>query len=183
MRSEIELKQYERDKHFMRHARLTAEMVKCLSRKVGSVLVRENHILATGYNGPAKGIPSCLYRDNKGEYNNVVQSNICPRQRMRFKSGDGMQWCAAVHSERNCLLQCAKFGISTEGSTLYAWCGMPCIDCAKEIINAGVKRVVCLENIEYIKKGLGLQSGEQFEMAGVKVDFISEKEIEEKESI
>jgi dCMP deaminase len=173
--SEERERQYKWDKHWLRHAKLAGENSKCLSRKIGSVLVKNNHIITSGYNGPAKGVEHCDTRNDKGGYTGVYQSDICPRKRMGFKSGEGMEHCPAVHAEANAIVQAALMGVSADGSTLYCWCPTPCSDCAKEIINAGVKRVVCLKDME--SRPWGLSSKHMFNMAGVKLTIISEEEV------
>lgn len=102
---------------------------------------------------------------------------ICPRKRSGYKSGEGMHMCPAVHAEMNVVLQAARLGIATEGATLYCYCGVPCKDCAKELINAGIKRVVYLTsgNIhpDSGKKGYNFPlSFELFRLAGVEVDNV-----------
>lgn len=205
-------KQKDWDIHFMREARLWSGMSKCLSRKIGTVLVKDNRVIGTGYNGPPSGIPHCDHRNDKGEYVDVKYSHSpqllslsdvdfkpsdkCPRQRMGYKSGEGMEHCPAVHAEINPILQAARTGISTVGATLYCYCGTPCINCAKEIIQAGIERIVCLGKsgtIPYIreidkpqlkdgdfagKKGYNFPLSEQlFKLSGVKLDVIKESEL------
>lgn len=185
--------QKEWDIHFMKEARLWADMSKCLSRHIGAVLVRDNRVIGTGYNGPPIGIPHCDYRDDKGNYSKYNRSiDKCPRQRMGFKSGEGMEHCPAIHAEINPILQAARIGVSTVGATLYCYCGTPCINCTKEIIQAGVKRVVCLgrsgdrnwdtpikDGDNPDKKEYNFTLAEQlFELANVPLDVITEKEIE-----
>ena len=123
-------RQYCWDKHWLRHAKLCKAMTKCLSRGIGAVLVRNNHIITSGYNGPARGVDHCNTRNDKGAYTGAYQSDICPRKRMGFKSGEGMEYCPAVHAEANAVVQAALMGVSAEGATLYCWCGIPCSDCA-----------------------------------------------------
>ncbi len=198
--------QREKDIHFMRNAKLWMERSKCLSRQIGAVLTKDNHVIATGYNGPPMGVPHCDMRDDTGSYvtkyviesseyytdDNVhfVISDKCPRQRMGFKSGEGMEHCVAIHAEINPIMQAARMGISTDGATLYAYCGTPCINCAKEIINAGIKRVVCLgksgsgfsvsikDGDNPTKKDYNFPLSEKIlELAGVQLDVITEDEV------
>jgi dCMP deaminase len=86
--------------------------------------------------------------------NHWSEGNFCPRREFGFKSGKGLEICVAGHAERNALIQAARLGISTAGSTLYAYCGIPCKDCAIEIVNAGIKKVVCLKK-DYEYDALG----------------------------
>ena len=135
-----------KDQYFMKIAKVVSTQSKCLSRQIGAVLVRDSHIIATGYNGPPMGVPHCEWRDWLGNYSNSMKEPIyiCPRERAGFESGEGLQLCPAVHAEMNTILEAARFGISTMATTIYCYCGIPCKDCAKELINAGVWRVVHL---------------------------------------
>ena len=186
--------QYEWDLHFMREAKLWASRSKCLSRKIGAVLVKDKHVIATGYNGPPSGVPHCDYRivdmaNKSAPYVDYFVDDTCPRRRLGFKSGEGMEHCVAVHAEINPIMQAAKMGISTEGATLYAYCGTPCVNCMKEIIQAGIKRVVCLgksgssyapikDGDNPSKKDYNFPLSEQLaEVAEVKIDVITEDEI------
>lgn len=181
------------DVHFMKEARLWSEMSKCLSRKVGAVLVKNNRIIATGYNGPPSNIPHCDYRivdmaTRSAPYVNYFVDDKCPRRRLGYESGEGMEHCVAVHSEINPIIQAAKGGVSTVGATLYCYCGTPCINCTKEIVQAGISRVVCLgrsgssvvkkDNDHPQKKDYNFPLAEQlYELAGVSLDVIGEEEL------
>ncbi len=181
--------QREWDIHFMREAKLWMNRSKCLSRQIGTVLTQGKHVIATGYNGPPSGVPHCDYRDNKGQYTDHFVSKECPRRRMGFPSGEGMEHCVAVHAEINPLMQAAKMGISTKGATLYAYCGTPCVNCMKEIIQAGVTRIVCLgksgssyapikDGDNPAKKDYNFPLSEQLcKEAGVQLDVITEEEV------
>ncbi len=115
-----------------------AEMANCVgswsscyqeNRQVGAVIVKDNRILATGYNGAPSGVVSCK---EKGE---------CLRKKLNIPSGTRHEVCFAVHAEQNAICQAAKMGISVEGSTIYVT-HQPCTICTKLIINAGIKKVV-----------------------------------------
>lgn len=125
---------------------------KCHSRKIGAVLTRNKRIIATGYNGPPSGIPTCDQRwyidkgfiDKYGENaKGKKTAGICPRRVIGFPSGEGLDICPAGHAERNALIASARFGIDTDGTVMYMSCGVPCTPCLVEIINAGVEEVVC----------------------------------------
>lgn len=116
------------DVYFMRICELVSERSTCLHRKVGAVIVRENRILATGYNQPPSGFPHC---DSIG----------CVRDALSIPSGRNQEVCFGLHAEQNALMQAAKFGISTKGATIYVTT-KPCSVCARLIINAGIVRVV-----------------------------------------
>ena len=151
---------------------VVAKKAQCLSRKIGSVLVKDGTVVSTGYNGPPRGVQTCdlrwtndpellkAYNKNvtaKGrsdkilkaiyEYEGIYKDHfegICPRYipEMGFKSGQGLEWCVAGHAERNALINAARNGIATKGTILYMDCGMPCTPCMVEIINAGVIEIV-----------------------------------------
>jgi dCMP deaminase len=115
------------DDYFMRIAYLAATRSQCHSRQVGAVIVRERHIIATGYNGVPSGIRPC---------------KMCKRK--DCQTGKGYSVCPAVHAESNALAQAAKLGVSTLGATIYCTTP-PCKDCAGLIINAGLRTLVSPE--------------------------------------
>jgi len=164
------MKQLDWDIYFLKIAKTVAENSKCLSRKIGAVLVKDKAIISTGYNGPARGVLHCNQRplefysklddlNNGGDGSRVTGKWFmdgdnsypvkCPRKYFDYTSGQGLHLCQAGHAERNALIQAAKNGISTEGSTLYCYCPQVCKDCAIEIINAGVSRLVFLKGKDY----------------------------------
>ena len=139
------------DEYFYNMARQTSRNSKCLSRKIGCVMVNDKSIISSGYNGPPRGIPRCDRRwevdpEFRKKYISMTSgslTDICPRYTIGFKSGEGLHICPAGHAERNALINAARHGISTKGTTLYMSCGFPCSPCLVEIINAGVKEIVC----------------------------------------
>lgn len=111
----------------MQIAHLVATRATCPRRSVGAIVVKDKHIVATGYNGAPAGLPHCPPDGHLNEWpKGCLISGHCMR---------------SLHAEQNCLLQAAKIGVSCEGSTMYVTC-QPCNTCAKMIINAGVSRVV-----------------------------------------
>ena len=120
------------DEYFMDMAVLTAKRSTCLSRQVGAVIVKDKHIIATGYNGAPRGVPHC---DEKGG---------CLRQQLNVPSGERHELCRALHAEQNAIIQAATLGQSIEGGTIYVT-NQPCVICAKMIINAGISRIVVKE--------------------------------------
>ena len=120
------------DEYFMEMAVLTAKRSTCLRRKVGAVIVKDKHIIATGYNGAPRGIKHC---DERGG---------CMREKLGVPSGERHELCMALHAEQNAIIQAATLGQSIEGATIYVT-NQPCAICAKMIINAGIKRIVVKE--------------------------------------
>lgn len=116
------------DEYFMAFARLAATRSTCLRRKVGAVIVKDKHIIATGYNGAPKGVRHC-------------SETGCLREKLNIPSGQRHELCRGLHAEQNAIIQAALHGISTEGGIIYCT-NQPCIICAKMIINAGIVKVV-----------------------------------------
>lgn len=140
------------DEYFMNMAELASKRSTCLRRQIGAVLVRNNQVLSTGYNGAPKGLPNCC------------DLNECLREKMGVPSGERQELCRAVHAENNAITQCAVNGTSCKGATLYVTAS-PCIMCTKQIINAGIVRIVAKE---MYAENLGLDmlkdSGVSFEL-------------------
>ena len=120
------------DEYFMEMAELTAKRSTCLRRKVGAVIVKDRHAVATGYNGAPRGITHC---EEKGG---------CLREQLKVPSGQRHELCRALHAEQNAIIQAAVMGNSIEGGTIYIT-HQPCAICAKMIINAGITRIVIRE--------------------------------------
>jgi dCMP deaminase len=116
------------DEYFMNIAELAATRSTCLRRQVGSVIVKDKKILATGYNGAPSGLKHCL-------------DIGCLRDKLGIPSGERHELCRATHAEQNAIVQAALFGVSIRNSTLYSTT-QPCILCTKLIINAGIKKMV-----------------------------------------
>jgi dCMP deaminase len=116
------------DTYFLDIAELVSRRSTCLRRKVGSGLVRDRRILATGYNGAPSSLQHCL-------------DIGCLREQLNVPSGERHELCRGLHAEQNVIIQAAVHGVSTKGSTLYCT-NHPCVICAKMIINAGIVRIV-----------------------------------------
>ena len=114
--------------YFLRIARDVATRSNCSRRKVGAVIVKDNHIIATGYNGTPAGTTNCF---NGG----------CPRCSHTHTTGEKLDECLCVHAEQNAICQAAKYGNAIDGGYIYVTCS-PCLTCLKLIINAGIQRVV-----------------------------------------
>jgi len=119
------------DRYFMEIAGVVARRSTCLRRQVGAVLVYEKRILATGYNGAPTGLPHCAEVG-------------CLREKLGVPPGERHELCRGLHAEQNALIQAAKYGIPVAGSTLYTT-AEPCSVCSKMLINAGIKKIVFLE--------------------------------------
>jgi len=141
------------DEYFYNVCRQVARNSKCLSRRIGAIMVWDKGIISTGYNGPPRGVPRCDMRwkidkefveKYKEKTGGCKLEGICPRYAIGFKSGAGLEICPAGHAERNTLINAARKGIKTKGAALYMTCGIPCTPCLVEIINAGIKEIVVI---------------------------------------
>ncbi|MBD3363377.1 cell division protein DedD [Candidatus Dojkabacteria bacterium] len=118
------------DEYFMDIMEEVAKRATCDRGRSGCVIVKNKQILTTGYVGAPRGLPHC---DEVGhEIHEVINLD-----------GSKSKHCIrTTHAEQNAIVQAARVGISIDGATLY--CRMePCYVCAKMIVNAGIKRVVC----------------------------------------
>ena len=151
------------DSYFLSVASAISKMSKCLSVKRGCIIVKDQQILGTGYNGPPVGYPHCSNCDYRKELFHLMHKevedtslDICPRRVAGFKSGEGLEFCSAAHAETNAIISAAKFGISVKGATLYCnFKDIPCRECAKLIVNSGIKKVVLNgEPADYMQDGI-----------------------------
>ncbi len=108
--------------------KLVASRSTCCRRHVGAILVKDKHILATGYNG----VPSNLHH---------CQEIGCLREKMGIPSGERHELCRGLHAEQNAIIQAAVYGIEIKGATLYS-SYLPCILCAKMLINAKIEHIM-----------------------------------------
>lgn len=154
MRNKLKIPSW--DELFMLHAYLISSKSKDTRTKVGAVLIRDKSIISEGYNGIVNGV-----LDEKSE---------------RFERPEKYFWFE--HAERNSVYHCARHGIATEGVVMYTQ-GIPCSDCARAVVRAGIKEVVVHE--EWQKLFIDNKKWEEsirrskimFEEAGIKVRVFS----------
>ena len=151
------------DIYFHKVCEAVASKSPCLSRKIGAILVKDNIVIATGYNGPTRGIPHCgrdrfekdeVLREAMKDVLPAVAGGImtiCPRQLLNYKSGEGLHLCPAEHAERNCIASAARVGASVRETTLYMNCVLPCKNCITLLINAGIREIVVEDTVHYDK--------------------------------
>lgn len=142
------------DEYFMEMAEVVRKRSTCLRRSVGAVIVRDNRIMATGYNGVPVGIEHCETRG-------------CLRDQLKVPSGERHELCRGLHAEQNAIIQAAHLGQSIAGGTLYCTT-QPCIICAKMIINAGILRLVIKESYP------DALSEEMLKEAGIKIEVLGD---------
>ncbi len=129
------------DKRYLRMARIWAENSYCKRRQVGAIIVKDKMIISDGYNGTPAGF-----------------ENICEDE-------NGLTKPYVLHAEANAITKVAHSNNSSEGSTLYVTAS-PCLECAKLIIQSGIKRVVFNE-LYRITDGIDL-----LERAGIECKYI-----------
>ncbi len=113
----------------MKMAHMASERSTCISRHVGAIIVKDNQVLATGYNGPPSNLKHCS------------EIGGCYRKKMKIKSGERMDICRAAHAEANAITQAAKHGVRINGAKIYCTT-FPCAFCLKLIINAGIEEII-----------------------------------------
>ena len=111
------------DEYFMAQSHLLSLRSTCSRLSVGATIVKDKRIVSGGYNGSLKGDEHCIDVGCK-----VVEGH-CVR---------------TIHAEINAILQCSRFGVGTEGATIYVT-HFPCLNCTKSIIQAGIKEI-CYAN-------------------------------------
>ena len=143
--TEEELKRYRLDLRYMRMARIWAENSYCQRRQVGALVVKDKAIISDGYNGTPSGFENICEDDN-----NVTKPYV-------------------LHAEANAITKLARSHNSSDGATIYVTAS-PCIECAKLIIQAGIKRVVYAEHYR-LEDGINL-----LKRANIDVEYINPDE-------
>ena len=129
------------DRRYLRMARTWAENSYCTRRQVGALIVKDKMIISDGYNGTPSGFP-----------------NIC-------EGSNGLTLPYVLHAEANAITKVAASSNSSKGATIYVT-SAPCIECAKLIIQSGIKRVVYSEKYR-MEDGCNL-----LQRAGISIDYI-----------
>jgi dCMP deaminase len=139
-------RQQRRDAYYMSIADAVRVEANCLGSHVGALVVLENRIIGSGYNGTPSGFQNC----NEGGCVRCRDSKLIKQGRLQeatdpaHVSGQALDRCICVHAEQNALLTAARFGIRVDRATLYAT-QSPCFGCLKEALQAGISRIVFRE--------------------------------------
>ncbi len=137
------------DERYIRMARIWGENSYCKRRRVGALIVKEKMIISDGYNGTPSGF-----------------ENVCEDENGRTKP-------YVLHAEANAITKVARSNNSSDGATLYVTCS-PCIECAKLIIQSGIRRVVFSE-MYHNSDGVDLLSRN-----GIETELVEPRECNEK---
>ena len=145
------------NKKFMDIAKDVAQWSKDKSTGVGAVIVKHNRVIATGYNGFPEHID-----DEKPE---------------RHERPEKYSW--TVHAEENAIISCARIGVSTQDAVMYCtW--FPCAGCARMLVNAGIKKIVCGQEPDLSNEKFGAEFKIVLEMlheADVDIEYELENRI------
>ena len=136
------MKRIDKENYYLDIAQTVAERSTCMRKCYGAILVKNDEIISTGYNGAPRGRKNC------------IDLGYCTRAAMNIPSGERYELCRSVHAEMNCIISAARSEML--GATLYMVCRNPengslvsgstsCSMCRRLIINAGIQRVVIRE--------------------------------------
>lgn len=129
-----------KDEYYIGIAERVLERSTCLRRKYGAVLVKNDEIVSTGYNGSPRGEANCC------------DIGVCEREKQNIPKGERYELCVAIHAEDNAITSAGR--AKADGATLYIVgknadgtlanpC--PCKMCRRKIVNAAIKRVVGMQ--------------------------------------
>ena len=138
-------KQREFDRRYLQMAKIWAQNSYCKRRQVGAIIVKGRMIISDGYNGTPEGFENICEDEN-----NVTKPYV-------------------LHAEANAITKVAKSNNSSEGSTLYITMS-PCLECAKLIIQSGIKRVVFSDLYRIKEEGLSLLERAKIEIVNLPLD-------------
>ncbi len=116
------------DREYMNEAYVQANKSFCMRAKVGVVFVKDNKIIAQGYNNTVGGVRTCV-------------ETGCLREQLHIRSGERREVCRAICAEQLAISEAARNGISLDSSTAYITT-FPCHICAKLLVSSGVSNIV-----------------------------------------
>ncbi len=133
----------DKENYYLDIAQTVSERSTCLRRRYGAIIVKNDEIISTGYNGAPRGRANCADLD------------YCTREALKIPSGQRYELCRSVHAEANCIISAARKDMLD--ATIYMACVNPkngelipdstsCSMCRRQIINAGIKKIVIRDN-------------------------------------
>ncbi len=130
-----------KDEYYLNIAREVAQRSTCLRRKYGAVIVKNDSIIATGYNGSPRGETNCC------------DIGICERERLQIKAGERYELCKSVHAEMNACLHAGRdramggiiYLVGIDGKTGQTIAGEPCMMCARILKQCGIVKVITIQ--------------------------------------
>ncbi len=146
------MKRVSKDQYYMNIAREVASRSTCFRARHGSIIVKDDQIISTGYVGAPRKTKDCFERKN------------CLRREMNIPSGQRYELCRSVHSEQNSIINSARSGANLLDARMYLYSekigddnkasiidAYPCFICKKMIVNSGIREVVCNQKNGTIK--------------------------------
>lgn len=128
-----------KDEYYLGIAKAVCQRSPCIRRQFGAIVIKNDAVVSTGYNGPARGVINCLEAG-------------CLKEELDIPSYEGYDYCNGVHAEENAVINAARHGVSVLGGTLYLYGqkyetgetfeGKPCDRCKRTLINAGIEEVI-----------------------------------------
>ncbi len=153
------------DEYFLEIAKVVSSRSTCLRRRYGAVIVKDNVIVSTGYNGSPRGAVNC------------IDAGVCKRQELNVPPGERYELCVAVHAEQNAIVNGSPermkdatiyiAGFEADGSLAE---GRPCLLCRRMILNAQIKKVVFLRKDGTIDR---IEDAKELEV-GIPAEIIQE---------
>lgn len=136
------------DQYFMTQAVLLSTRSTCKRLSVGAILVRDKRIIAGGYNGSVSDDVHCIDEDC------YLVDGHCVR---------------TIHAEMNAVLQCAKFGVASDGAEIYVT-DFPCLQCTKMLLQAGIRKIYYLRNYHNDPYAVSLLERKKVAVQHVEID-------------
>lgn len=129
----------DKNNYYLDIAEMVLERATCLRRKWGAVIVKNDEIISTGYNGAPRGRKNC------------IDLGYCQREKLNIPRGERYEMCRSVHAEQNAIISAARkdtidstlYIVGKDVKTLlYVKNAMPCMFCKRFIINAGISKII-----------------------------------------
>jgi len=137
-----------KDRYYLMIAKEVARRATCFRNRLGAIIVKDDQVVATGYVGAPRKTKDCFERKK------------CLRDHLKISHGQIYELCRSVHAEQNAIINAARAGVSLLKGDIYIYGeklngekidAFPCFICKKEIINAGLKKVICSRENGQIK--------------------------------
>jgi dCMP deaminase len=134
-------KRISKETYYLGIAKEVSRRSTCFRRAIGTIIVRDDQIISTGYGGAPRKTKDCY------------EHGVCLRDKLNIPHGERYELCRSVHAEQNAIINAARAGVSLLGGDMYLYGNnfgkdkpinaFPCFICKKIIINAGISRVIC----------------------------------------
>ena len=154
----------DKQRYFLLIALAARTRADCLGRRVGAVILRDDRVVSTGYNGTPFGMRNC----SEGGCHRCARRDTEP-----YLRGGAYDVCLCVHAEQNALLTAARFGNRTLGSALTSTT-QPCFGCLKELLQAGITEIRYLHPWDPVEAYKDDALAEQYEQLRMRFDVFEQ---------